>query len=654
MNVVAAAKYAVENPAWLREHVGDSVALKSNGFRYLSTGGLYLHGVHAGKLEEEAMRHGEFLGKIAPHFAEVRAKAIALGVNPNGDGIVHNDLQQFLDDIPDWLREFYEELPAEAQRAFRMAYAGGEYWQGERDHEQLVVGENLVALVENGNLAAAQWLALALHDDPSYAYEVALGGVEGVLVAMLGGGTTVTSGSESSGYAAIEDVVIFNDEAHFAPSGQDLFRGLSIDAQRVNTSNTTIFQDALGWYNVNAPMPQMSFTTRHDSLAGKLFLGLVQRLETEQNDPGAQIVTALYAEAITNIPAWEILARVRNDGTVNVDGMKLLFGESQSEYDNLFNQEIVENTTPAVLTANVDKDVYTEGKILVRFDLLSEGKILDYVEIFRPGEETTIIANRIGGSRNRLFVEVPVESMAMNGENTYLQLVAHFTDGTKVQGVTEGFSVEMQSSANPLAQELIGQETWNQLSASQQAEIISSFDFGNLDPESSNGKIIQYLIDEYLRSGEMSFNAQKMEWIGTAYFDDPNNTDDDLVGECKYWIQINVVQQATQKLIPNNDPNSHYMWRTDDPDRSANVSIIAQSDDSSNFKNTVTNGNIHFGDIIQYDAGGYGHTVIIGKVDEDGMWVFDSNYLNDSTPRYHKISFASFNQIHGFTIYHVN
>ena len=104
---------------------------------------MYLHGVHAGKLEEEAVRHGEFLGLIAPHFAAVRASAIALGVNPNGDGIVHNDLQQFLDDIPDWLREFYEELPAEAQRAFRMAYAGGEYWQGERDHEQLVVGEYL-------------------------------------------------------------------------------------------------------------------------------------------------------------------------------------------------------------------------------------------------------------------------------------------------------------------------------------------------------------------------------------------------------------------------------------------------------------------------------------------------------------------------------
>jgi len=150
------------------------------------TGGLYLHGVHAGKLEEEAMRHGEFLGKIAPHFAEVRAKAIALGVNPNGDGIVHNDLQQFLDDIPDWLREFYEELPAEAQRALRSQYvsvAGKKYWSGDVDEETRVLGQYLAAGVKDEATFVAMrgrmlQVAAAFHEDPVVALAMIGDGVE--------------------------------------------------------------------------------------------------------------------------------------------------------------------------------------------------------------------------------------------------------------------------------------------------------------------------------------------------------------------------------------------------------------------------------------------------------------------------------------------
>ncbi len=166
MNVVAAAKYAVENPAWLREHAGDSVALKSNGFAYLSSGGLFVDGTTFERIIQEAARHCEFLGKVGVHFAGIRTRAEELGVNPNEEGVVHNDLQQFLDDIPDWLKEFFEELPAEAQRAFRVAYAGGEYWSGEKEYGDRIVGKHMVTLALNGDLTGAKSAALAYAQNP--------------------------------------------------------------------------------------------------------------------------------------------------------------------------------------------------------------------------------------------------------------------------------------------------------------------------------------------------------------------------------------------------------------------------------------------------------------------------------------------------------
>jgi len=68
----------------------------------------------------------------------------------------------------------------EAQKAFRMAYAGGNYWAAgdERPHDQLRVGNYFVALVEEGKFAEAQQVAVEYSADPV------------AVVARLGGGGT--------------------------------------------------------------------------------------------------------------------------------------------------------------------------------------------------------------------------------------------------------------------------------------------------------------------------------------------------------------------------------------------------------------------------------------------------------------------------------
>ncbi|MDD5469953.1 MAG: hypothetical protein PHO92_04125, partial [Candidatus Peribacteraceae bacterium] len=195
-------------------------------------------------------------------------------------------------------------------------------------------------------------------------------------------------------------------------------------------------------------------------------------------------------------------------------------------------------------------------------------------------------------------------------------------------------------------------EVWGHLSESQKAQVASALDFGDLSAVPQNQKIINYLVEQYLASGEMQFDVAKMEWRGEAYINDPTTNTDDLIGQCKYWAQINVVQEATHVLLPSNDPYATYKWLTNGP-AANNVIIVGQSNISAEFESTVTGNRILAGDIIQYGIGGYGHTVIVGKIVEDGIWVFDSNYQKDITPRYHKISFASFAQSQGFTIYRV-
>jgi hypothetical protein len=341
-----------------------------------------------------------------------------------------NGLQDFLNQLPQEILDFFETLPAEAQRAFRMAYAGGQYWTGERPEDQLVVGEYMVALVNDGNFALATQVAMQLSTDPGGAYQVAVAWRDGVTaVADNGGGT-------------IDDVVIASASFDVDSADNDSFRGLSINAERsnVNVSSTALFQEAMSWYDVNSTMPSMSFTARHDSLVGKLFLGLIQKLDEQQNDPSEQIRTALLAEAVTDIPAWKILKRTRNDWSVNPEGMQLLF--DQAEYDDLFDQPVDENTAPTLRYANVDRPTYTEGDVRIRFDVLSEGKTLDYVEVFREGDNTSVVSNRLGGSRNRLFAEIPVSVIGMSGENMHLNLVVHFEDGTTADLLTEVFSVD--------------------------------------------------------------------------------------------------------------------------------------------------------------------------------------------------------------------
>ncbi len=190
----------------------------------------------------------------------------------------------------------------------------------------------------------------------------------------------------------------------------------------------------------------------------------------------------------------------------------------------------------------------------------------------------------------------------------------------------------------------------------QKAAIQEALSFGkNSDLPAKNLQLIQWLVDQYLRPGsteshKMSFDVNTMKWLGEAYVQvDP----DDLTGECKYWVQQDVIKSVFNITIPpndtsNDDQESDYKW-----DESQKVIVIAQSLELGQLDEAISNPSaVRAGDIIQYTGGVNGqHTVIIGSVTEQGIWVFDSNAVSNLSPAYHFISYGTLSSVDRFTIY---
>lgn len=149
----------------------------------------------------------------------------------------------------------------------------------------------------------------------------------------------------------------------------------------------------------------------------------------------------------------------------------------------------------------------------------------------------------------------------------------------------------------------------------------------------------------------MSYKTDQNLWIGSAYDQLTNG----FAGECKYWVDNSVVQPALGgvDLASNIGENNSYQWEP-----STTVVDIA-SHLQGNIQNVVQDAatSIQAGDIIQMaksDGSSPNHTVIVGKIDQDGIWIFDSNGRNnDATPRYRKLYYSSLNTYDLFTIYRI-
>jgi hypothetical protein len=113
-----------------------------------------------------------------------------------------------------------------------------------------------------------------------------------------------------------------------------------------------------------------------------------------------------------------------------------------------------------------------------------------------------------------------------------------------------------------------------------------------------------------------------------------------------------VVLPALNVNIPRNDTTNEdneldYKWDSD-----SSVQVVAQETASGKLADAMQAAVA--GDIVQYATSSIQHTIIVGAVTENGIWVFDSNYNEDLTPQYHFISNESLGRIEKFTHYRIS
>lgn len=146
----------------------------------------------------------------------------------------------------------------------------------------------------------------------------------------------------------------------------------------------------------------------------------------------------------------------------------------------------------------------------------------------------------------------------------------------------------------------------------------------------------------------MGYKTDQDKWVASTPYEDPNNIG---YGECKYWVQMDVVKNALGITLPNNAIKENASsWTT------SNVVQKVATEADGDFRQVIKNAaaGIQAGDLIQMASSNgnkINHTMIIGKIEEDGFWVFDSNYVYPHTPAYRKVFFTQLSDYDQFSIY---
>lgn len=117
-------------------------------------------------------------------------------------------------------------------------------------------------------------------------------------------------------------------------------------------------------------------------------------------------------------------------------------------------------------------------------------------------------------------------------------------------------------------------------------------------------------------------------------------------GQCKTWIQLTVVPNASQGhvMLPQNNPAPYdYYWQYDPHQHAISMSMPIESAQPGNVVQMhlrSTNGP---------------HTAIVWSIDSLGVVFIESNYNYDGMVRIRpKISFAAFKgQVTGYTVYSI-
>ncbi len=420
--------------------------------------------------------------------------------------------------------------------------------------------------------------------------------------------------------------------------------------------------------------------TLETTAAGRMFLSACSLLEQKKPID----VIADWIVAATGIKQESVLLALTcsTDPAAQIEGLRSLLNKDPS----LASAFTTTATTEGMVMTSAD--LINPSTLRVRFNYASPNFTFDRGNVYAITPRGVQVPGQLvpGDFRSSLYVDIPLDSIRS------ALITAYPAEAASLDAVSLTFKVALWKQAGdsaglqgnnttlqPLTLDLstlkfspeaiVGTDAWSKLTAAQQETIRQSLDFGFVSGK--NAQLISWLVDTFLKfdsTEEHRMTAQEnakigLGWVGTAYPKNDDETtaiDESDLGECKYWVQKLVIEPALGILIPNNnvpknadgtsDYTKQYMW-----ENLKNVQQVVPTNFDLDFQSAFQNYSIEAGDIIQVSGDNWHgqHTMIIGKIENDGIWVFDSNY-QEKTPMYHRISFSKLDENTGFTIYRVN
>ncbi len=455
----------------------------------------------------------------------------------------------------------------------------------------------------------------------------------------------------------------FESMGMFMPDSetQDLIRSLDI------TLGTQQFKDAMAaepivnaiaqYAQANPTMEQAmgaalnwsSQDASANSQVAKVYAGLSQKLVT--STLVEMVDYAKTVEQVTAIPWQKIMVvALQKDTQAKQRMLKALF--SIAGYEQIFNPSNEANAAPHMIAASINGAEFTsDDQIRIRLDYVIGDKRVQNVRVMPALFDVTgksdadIDSQSLAAIRHGLYITLPASVLTnhMIHGQTWLNVVVRFEDGSTAQMATSEFTVKEVSHSEVDIPKLFG-DKWNSFSLEEKTRMnekiasIFDIDYGQI-PE-GNKKIIDQFIKDYA-NGELSYVENTS--LGVKGFELRGSPHDTGQLECKDWLRKVLIINSTGILLPSNHDDGkeirngelvdlRYRW---DVDGSPNVIAIDQGNKFNSFKNKVSSIDVKEGDIVQMMYGSTPHTMVIGKKEQDGIWVMDTNFgdlVNDYTP----------------------
>lgn len=356
-----------------------------------------------------------------------------------------------------------------------------------------------------------------------------------------------------------------------------------------------------------------STTVRQDTVVGRMFLDLLQKMNAT-NDFGEQVSYSLAVQDITAIPYFKIMKAIESGGpTTRAGNLLNLFIEAG--YGEIFQGGSA--TSPQVTVVAPDKVHYGTGEtVRVRFDVASVGNIFDhaFAYVVYNGQQMSDTPISIELD-SRMYARIPVAAIQS-------QLNFSHDGPISVQlKIAAWFRPDNGVSSQPM---LTAGGVSKPIEVPPQYLNMNILNFSDLDGLPENQKLVNSIIQDYFMSSDPN---KKPEYISAIEWRAAIHGTGDR--QCKPWLDDVFVKNATGIDLPLNDPNDLSKWVED---TTGHIQKVVTSDTGTNFQTAVQNNDVKSGDIVQM-RGSFapsGHTALIGKIQSDGVWLFDTNFGTQS------------------------